>query len=589
MLIIIVFYYRTELQPFEYENFDNLISLFEQHDAELDEAIVQTRFGLLKHYDAINIAVKGLNEVTQQMHSTLEVTPNPQMMTDLAKLEEISAHKQTLTQKFKRLNPVLRNAIGDFSSLMGKIIESESHLELIESCFEAEYRYSLIDKVNTLYRGVLVYTSTPNEDQRKKMLDLIQEIRDQPETLTDLDRALVYGDMVLNRLPELNALNVEILEVPVLKTMEQLHDAYKLAREEYSDGLAQSRLFLYALSILLLVVIHFAFKRLQDMVKRLQVEIDLKNSAQHELAQINTELEQRVEERTHDLAQKNEDLNQALGDLEDAQDQLIMQEKMASVGMLTTGVAHEIKNPLNFINNFSDISVDLVDELKEEIETQKDKMSQESISYVNEVLDDLKTNCTKIHNHGQRADNIVKNMLLHSQEAGVQKEMVNINTLLDDNINITKQAAKAQDENFNLNVEKNFAEHLSEILVAPQTIGRVISYLLNNSFYAVEEKRQTNPDYTPQIKIQTSEESEHIIIKLWDNGCGIPEDALKKVFEPFYTTKPTGKGNTGLGLSICYDTVVKQHKGDMSVKSKVGEFTEMTIKLPVVKSQQREL
>ncbi len=587
MLIIIVFYYRTELQPFQYANYDSLISLFQKHDAELDEAIVQTRFGLLKHYDAVNDALTGMKHTTEKMQVQLTAFPHENINPKLDQLISTFENKKRLTEKFKRLNPMLRNAIHDFSSLMGTIIENEAHLELIESCFDAEYRYSLIDKVNTLFKGVLVYTSAPNEAHRQNMLALIKEIREQPETLDNLERALTYGALVLDKQPALNALNLKILNVPIVSELEELGSAYKGSFDDYNDGLAQSRLFLYGLSILLLIVLHFAFKRLQDAVKKLQVEIKLKNTAQDELAESNRELEQRVADRTRDLATKNSDLNQALGDLEEAQDQLIMQEKMASVGMLTTGVAHEIKNPLNFINNFSDISVDLVDELKEELEAHQEKLGKEGASYINEILDDLKTNCSKIHTHGQHADNIVKNMLMHSQESGVQKEMVNVNALVEDNINISIRAAKSQNERFSLTVERNFEQNLDEILIAPQSIGKVLAYLLSNSYYAVEEKVKTSPDLVPLIKVTTYKEGDNLIIKIWDNGTGVPKESLKKIFEPFYTTKPTGFGNTGLGLSICYDTVVKQHKGDLSVKSTVGEFTEMTIKLPFVRSRPR--
>lgn len=585
MLVIIFFYYRTELSPFDYENFDNQVTLFQRFDAELDEAIVQTRFGLIKHYDTINAALNGMHFVTDDFDGQLRNAPSDSINNHLSKLKSSLEQKDDLTQDFKRLNPVLRNAISDFSKLMARIIEDEAHLELIESCFEAEYRYSLIDKVNTLFRGVLIYTSSPEEKHRQKMLALIKEIREQPETLPNLDRALIYGDVILKKQPELNALNFEILGVPINEDLEALNEAFKQAYLVYNEKLEQSRFFLYGLSILLLIVLHFAFKRLQDMVKRLQIEIVLKNKAQAELAEINKELEQRVADRTRDLAEKNEDLNKALGELEEAQDQLIMQEKMASVGMLTTGVAHEIKNPLNFINNFSDISVDLVDELKEELEDQKDKLGEETMDYLTEVLDDLKTNCSKISHHGSRADNIVKNMLMHSEETGVQKEMTDIHELIDDNINVSFQTFKSVNEAFECDIQRDFQPDLGEVYVIPQAMGRVFLYLLNNCFFAVEEKFKADPSFKAIVKVTTKKEADFVYITFWDNGTGIPESDFKKIFEPFYTTKPTGMGNTGLGLSICYDTVAKQHKGDLTVASKVGEFTEMTVKLPVKESK----
>ncbi len=584
MLIIIFFYWRTELRPFEYSGYDLQFSRFEQYNAQLDEAVVQTRFGLIRHYDSINRALNGLHEVTDEFDRQLAESPDPKLTLKLDELKTVLAEKELLVEQFKRSNPILRNAIQDFSDLMSQIIEAEAHLELIESCFDAEIRYSLIDDVNNLFRGVLVYTNAPTPQKRERLITLIEEIRNQPESLDNLPKALIYGTVVLEKLPKLNRLNVEILDLPISERMEGLQVEFKEVFAQHQDRLDQSRFFLYGLSLLLLIVLHFAFKRLQDTVRRLQVEIELKNEAQGELAQINRELEQRVADRTRDLAEKNDDLNTALHDLEEAQDRLIMQEKMASVGMLTTGVAHEIKNPLNFINNFSDISVDLVDELKEELDNHTDKLSEDARSYLNEILEDLKTNCEKISHHGSRADNIVKNMLMHSESGGVQKEMVNINQLLEDNINIAYESQKGAQDSFECDIVRDFSDELEKILIVPQAMGQVFNYLLSNSFYAVNEKLNANPGYKPTVKVTTTKVGEHCEIKFYDNGTGIPEEHLKKIFEPFYTTKPTGRGNTGLGLSICYDTVVKQHKGELSVNSKLSEFTEFTLVIPIVQS-----
>lgn len=580
MLIILFFYYRTELQPFEYQNFDNLISSFQQYDAELDEATVQTRFGLIKHYDAMNGALNGMNSILDQFQTSLDQNPHDGLSTDLNSLQETLAKKEQLISQFTRINPVLRNAVHDFSTLMARIIESEAHLELIESCFDAEYRYSLIDKVNTLFRGVLVYTNAPSEQQRLSMLSLIKEIKDHPETLDNLNKALIYGHVILRLQPKLNQVNLDILALPIVEKLEQLSKTYEHSYQNYQDKLEQSRFFLYGLSILLLIVLHFAFKRLQDMVRQLQVEVQLKTQAQGELAEINLELEQRVKDRTQDLAEKNEDLNHALSELEEAQDQLIMQEKMASVGMLTTGVAHEIKNPLNFINNFSDLSVDLVIELQEEIDKHKAKLDKKTLSYLDEILEDLKTNCTKINQHGQRADNIVKNMLEHSQETEIEKEQVDLNELVQESINVTKETQKNLYDQFECNIVTHFDEHVKNISIARQAITRVFTYLLNNAFYAIQEKKQKVENFKPTLEVSTSTSEGWVIIKFHDNGVGIPQKNLKKIFEPFYTTKPTGRGNTGLGLSICYDTVVKQHKGELSVHSEEGEYTEVVVKLP---------
>ena len=300
------------------------------------------------------------------------------------------------------------------------------------------------------------------------------------------------------------------------------------------------------------------------------------------LAEINRQLEQRVADRTKELTVKNADLNEALADLKEAQDQLIMQEKMASVGMLTTGIAHEIKNPLNFVNNFSDLSIELVGELQEELTANKDKLIKDAFSMIEDILNDLKTNSAKIKEHGTRADNIVKNMLMHSQESGVQKEMIDVKALLEENYQIALESFRSTQGKFEVELQKQFPDKPVNILAVPQAIGRVFIYLIDNALYAMREKKLVSPpEYQPTLTLSMEQVNENIVMKIKDNGTGIPKKNIDKVFEPFFTTKPTGKGNTGLGLSICYDTVVKQHKGELRVTSEEGSFTEFTVVLPI--------
>jgi len=260
-----------------------------------------------------------------------------------------------------------------------------------------------------------------------------------------------------------------------------------------------------------------------------------------------------------------------------------MQEKMASVGMLTTGLAHEIKNPLNFVNNFSDISIELADELNQALNENKDKLPPEAMDYLTEILTDLKTNCAKIHDHGIRADNIVKNMLEHSQGSSVTKEILNIHDLLEENIHLTYESYKANHEGFEAALDTVFAPQVPKMLVSPQTLSQAFQAILNNSFYAVQEKKLKGgiPGYEPKISISSEIADNYLVIRFRDNGSGIPKENYRKIFEPFYTTKPTGRGNTGLGLSICYDMIVKQHKGDIAVQSVVGEYSEFIVKLPI--------
>ncbi len=396
----------------------------------------------------------------------------------------------------------------------------------------------------------------------------MQEMKANPKKYSSLDvdpdrlaQGLAYANKILEVQPEISKIDETFFEVPIVPTLSTLATAYKHAFDNYRKSSYAYRIILYVLVLVLLLIVRWAFRR---------------------LAEINRQLEQRVADRTRELTVKNADLNEALGDLKEAQDQLIMQEKMASVGMLTTGIAHEIKNPLNFVNNFSDLSIELVGELDEELSANQDKFDKKALDYIQDILGDLKTNCAKIKEHGTRADNIVKNMLMHSQESGVQKEMIDIKTLLEENYQIALESFRGTQGKFDVNLEKHIPENAVNVLAVPQAIGRVFIYLIDNALYALREKKQSaTPDYQPTLTLSLEQLTETVVIKIRDNGTGIPKKSIDKVFEPFFTTKPTGKGNTGLGLSICYDTVVKQHKGELRVTSEEGTFTEFTVVLPI--------
>jgi two-component system NtrC family sensor kinase len=255
-----------------------------------------------------------------------------------------------------------------------------------------------------------------------------------------------------------------------------------------------------------------------------------------------------------------------------AQDQLIHSEKMASLGQMTAGIAHEIKNPLNFVNNFSALSVELLQEL--EVTTDP----EEKI----EIMDSLKSNLTKITAHGKRADSIVATMLQHSRGTSGAKVPTDINQLCSEFTDLAFHGMRANSRDFNCVITKNFEENLPHINAIPQDLSRVILNLLNNGFYAVADrvKKSEDPAFKPEIRITTEKKAGVIFIHIRDNGSGIPKAIKDKIFEPFFTTKPTGEG-TGLGLSLSYDIVTKEHQGMMSVQSEEGTFTEFTIQLPV--------
>jgi signal transduction histidine kinase/Tfp pilus assembly protein PilF len=267
-------------------------------------------------------------------------------------------------------------------------------------------------------------------------------------------------------------------------------------------------------------------------------------------------------------------LEKTLKELKSTQGQLIQSEKMASLGELTAGIAHEIQNPLNFVNNFSEVNKELVDELQQELKAGK-------IDDAIEISNDIKANEEKINHHGKRADAIVKGMLQHSQKSSGQKEPTDINKLADEYLRLAYHGLRAKDKSFNATIKTAFDESLKNINVVPQDIGRVILNLITNAFYAVNEKKKSGIDqYEPTVSVSTKKAGNYILITVKDNGNGIPQKIVDKIFQPFFTTKPTGQG-TGLGLSLSYD-IIKAHGGEIKVESKEGEGCEFTITLPMV-------
>ncbi len=296
-------------------------------------------------------------------------------------------------------------------------------------------------------------------------------------------------------------------------------------------------------------------------------------------------LEHKVQLRTEEVMQQKEEiesqrdnLEKAFGELKATQTQLIQSEKMASLGELTAGIAHEIQNPLNFVNNFSEVNKEMLEELK--AESKKPKAERDERLEV-ELINDLIENEEKINHHGKRADSIVKGMLEHSRSRSGQKEPTDINTMADEFIRLSYHGLRSKDKSFNAELVTNFDTGLPKISVVQQDIGRVMLNLFNNAFYAVNQKAKTvGKDYKPEVTVTTSKENNQVIIKVKDNGIGIPDAIKDKIMQPFFTTKPTGEG-TGLGLSLTYDMVVKGHGGSIDVNSKEGEGSEFIIQLPV--------
>jgi len=290
---------------------------------------------------------------------------------------------------------------------------------------------------------------------------------------------------------------------------------------------------------------------------------------QHLLARQNELLEEQVHERTAEL-------NQSLTELRATQAQLVHREKLASLGELTAGIAHEIQNPLNFVTNFAEVSVELVDELKTE---QNQPADQRDEALIDELLGDLGQNVQKISEHGKRAASIVRGMLQHSRASTGQKQPTNLNALVDESMKLAYHGLRATDKNFNATLQTDFAPDVPTVSIVPEDIGRVLVNLFNNAFYAVKESGALPAgSFTPTVSVQTFQDNGQVVIRVADNGPGISDTVRQKIFQPFFTTKPTGQG-TGLGLSISYDIVTKGHGGTLSVDTQPGN-TVFTIRLP---------
>jgi two-component system NtrC family sensor kinase len=291
----------------------------------------------------------------------------------------------------------------------------------------------------------------------------------------------------------------------------------------------------------------------------------------------NARLFNEVQARTTELAQSLENLRVA-------QDRLVQTEKLASLGQLTAGIAHEIKNPLNFVNNFSALSLELTDELNEVLKqaTFAEKIRAE----VDELSSLLKENLEKVVQHGKRADSIVKNMLLHSREGSGERRSADINALVGESLNLAYHGARAEKSAFNITLKRELDPDAGIIDLYPQEITRVLLNLISNGFYAVTKRKQTAGEgFEPTLCASTRSERDRVEIRIRDNGAGIPEEVKEKMFNPFFTTKPAGEG-TGLGLSICHDIIVKQHGGSIDVATEPGVFTEFIVTLPRIAAAQ---
>lgn len=292
-----------------------------------------------------------------------------------------------------------------------------------------------------------------------------------------------------------------------------------------------------------------------------------------------------VEKLAEELQGKNEQLELVLDDLQKAQDQIVMREKLAALGELTAGVAHEIRNPLNFVKNFSEASEELLEEMKETLDESEDgNLDKEQLSLILEISDDLNDNLSRIRNHGNRANSIVESMLSMGR-GSTDRQLSDLNAIVEEHARLAYHSARATDPNFQLDLQQDLDPNMGELEMVPQDIGRVFLNMVNNACYATDMKRKKLEEegggpFFPTVAVGTARTDEWAVVTIRDNGTGMPDEVIEKIFNPFFTTKPTDQG-TGLGLAICND-IIRSHGGSIQVESEEGEYTLMTIQLPLV-------
>jgi len=479
----------------------------------------------------------------------------------LNQLDSASFYEQKSIETFEKYNyeePLVYQAIGDIKIKSGKQAEAlqfyQKSLQMAVKNNERRASAYAYNKIAAFYKNAnnadsaLYYAHKGLEEskiinQKKTILEAAALLSELYEP-TDIRASLQYLKIANNYKDSIfGAGNIEAVQTLVAREEERQKEI-KTAEVAYQNQLKQ-----YALIAGLAILLLTAFFLYRNNRKEKKAKLLLQN--------------------------KNEVIEKTLSHLKKTQAQLIQSEKMASLGELTAGIAHEIQNPLNFVNNFSEVNNELIDELKSELATG-------NMQVANEIVDNIKENGDKINHHGKRADAIVKGMLQHSRTSSSQKEFTDINALADEYLRLAYHGLRAKDKSFNAKFETDFDKSIGKIDIIPQDIGRVILNLVNNAFYAVNEKakfRSASGGYEPLVNIGTKKLNDKVDISVKDNGSGIPQNIIDKIFQPFFTTKPTGEG-TGLGLSLSYD-IIKAHGGNIHVETKEGEKSEFVISLPV--------
>jgi two-component system NtrC family sensor kinase len=531
--------------------------------------------GYLRRYILINEEYGSNNEGLAYAYFDMGVA-----FTGLNQLDSANFYEEKAIETFKKYNyeePLVYQTIGDIKIKSGKPAEA---LEFYQKSLRIALRNNerrasayAYNKIAAFYKdnnkpdSAIYYAHHGMEEsrvinQKKTILEAAALLSELYEA-TDIRASLQYLKIANNYKDSIfGAGNIEAVQTLVAREEERQKEI-KTAEVAYRNQLKQ-----YALIAGLAILLLTAFFLYRNNRKEKKAKLVLQN--------------------------KNEVIEKTLSHLKTTQAQLIHSEKMASLGELTAGIAHEIQNPLNFVNNFSEVNTELIGELKTCLSGRQvknarliDAVGQEKLKIedeeVNELLDDIAQNLEKINFHGRRADAIVKGMLQHSGQASGIKEPTDINALCDEYLRLAYHGLRAKDKTFNVQIKTDFDPSIGKINIVPQDIGRVILNLVNNAFYAVTEKRKTaGGQYEPTVTISTTSINSplggrSVETKVVDNGGGIPKNIVDKIFQPFFTTKPTGQG-TGLGLSLAYD-MVKAHGGDIKVEAREGEGTTFIIQL----------
>lgn len=346
----------------------------------------------------------------------------------------------------------------------------------------------------------------------------------------------------------------------------------------FLDISIQSRVFI-GISAMVLLFASFLVAFISNQRKKMQYHKSLQalhEEQQKTLLEQNIILEERVKSRTRELSEQKEALQIALTNLEVSQMQLVQKEKMASLGEMASGIAHEIQNPLNFVNNFSELNEELLKEIGDIIA--KSDNGTELKAGIGPLLNDVLVNIQRTSQHGKRADNIIKSLLRHASTRSDEVMPYDINSLVEEKLHLSYEGFCSKDPNFSAHINTRLDQSIGQVSIVPQDISRTLSNLFENAFYAIQQKSKMDAGFEPTIDVLTQSDGDHIRIVVRDNGTGIPQKILGKIYQPFFTTKPTGVG-TGLGLSLCYD-VIKAHRGELKVNSREGEFTEFIVELP---------